>query len=142
MRDIAGQFKISKSSIARHKDHLPTMALEAVGREKTEQLISIVDQVIQDFEEVRKRFYAIADKAAAVEDLDAEITAMKEVRATMTDTLKAKGMWAPAIANSVQVNVGLQSITAAPEYPVLIKVLECHPEIHAELMAALQEAGL
>jgi len=141
LRDIAGQFSVSKSSLARHKEHLPPMALEAVGREKTEQLTNIVDSVIRDFENVRKRFCTIADKAADVEDLDAEIAAMKEVRMTMTDTLKAKGMWAPAIANAVQVNVGTASLTTAPEYPILMAVLSRHPEIHSELSTALKEGG-
>jgi hypothetical protein len=42
----------------------------------------------------------------------------------------------------VQVNVGLRTITSAPEWGVLMEVLSRHPEIRQELTAALQGAGL
>lgn len=140
LREIAGQFPgLSKSSIARHKEHLPTTAIVAAGRDKALQLVGTVDKVLADFEDLRQQFKHIAKKAAAMNDLDAEISAMREVRATMTDCLKAKGMWAPAV---LQINNPPPSLLASPEWPILMRVLERHPSVRQELMAALQEAGL
>ena len=43
---------------------------------------------------------------------------------------------------AVQVNVTAPSIMQAPEWSIFIRIIEHHPEIHAELNAALLEAGL
>jgi hypothetical protein len=138
--EVAGKFPpLTKSSLSRHREHLPVQALEAAGRDKTVKLVSLVDTVIQDFTRVRKRFVVIANKASRVGDLDAEISAMREVRMTMTDTLKAKGMWAPAVTNAIQVNVNnAPSITTCPEWSTVIRIIDRHPEVKAELVEALQ----
>jgi len=141
LRNIAAQYGTSSSALFRHKEHMPIQALAAAGREKAESLSAVVDLVIADFNKVRKRFCAIADKAADMENIDAEISAMREVRATMTDTLKAKGMWAPAVAIAIQNNINAPSIITSPEWSVVVRILERHPEIHAELNKALEEAG-
>jgi hypothetical protein len=143
LREIKEKYGPSISALHRHKEHLSTMALEAAGREKTKQLTVIVDQVIKDFKKVRDRFKKIANKAAGAGDLDAEISAMREVRATMTDTLKARGMWAPAIAVGIQVNnPAAPSFLSSPEYAIVMAILDRHPEVKGELLDALSEAGL
>ena len=42
---------------------------------------------------------------------------------------------------AVQVNVDARSLTTAPEWPILMRVLSRHPEIYQELTAELMEAG-
>lgn len=139
-RNISEQYSVSVTALSRHKKHLPTRAIEAAGRDKALKLTNIVDLVIADFEQVRERFNKIADKAAACGDISNEISAMREVRATLTDTLKSKGMWAPSTA--VQVNVNAVKIDQTPEWPILLKVLHEHPEIQEELITAIKGAGL
>lgn len=74
LRDIAGRHNVGHMSVQRHKAHLPKQAIEAAGRDRTLQLVSVVDRIISDFESVRQRFSEIADKAAGLSDIDAEIS--------------------------------------------------------------------
>jgi hypothetical protein len=117
--------------------------MEAAQRLKAEEVAAVTTgnpDVLSQVRDLGTRASRILNDCEVEKDRKHEIAAMREARGLLELQSRLMGQLGPSTA--VQVNVGLQSITNAPEYPVLIRVLEHHPEIHAELVAALQEAGL
>ncbi len=45
LRDIAGQWSVSKSAVARHREHLPRQLVKAQEQEDVRQAIDVVKQL-------------------------------------------------------------------------------------------------
>jgi hypothetical protein len=144
-------FGTSKSEVDRHrricmKRTLPALAAPVAApayqtpaevaitaqnvRSVTQRAQQLVDRMEQAFQECQGTGdYNILTKCA------------KEVREGLRLLAQLSGELGP----SNQVNVAVlnaPSMQASPEWPVLMKVLDRHPEIRDELTAALQEAKL
>jgi len=142
-RELAKKYKVSKSALNRHRQHLPVPLLKAAERLKTEEIVAATTgdpDVLTQVKDLGSRASRLLNECEADKDRKHEIAAIREVRGLLELQGRLMGQLGPNAA--VQVNVGLQTITTVPEYPILMRVLSRHPEIHAELTAALQEAGL
>jgi uncharacterized protein (UPF0128 family) len=86
---------------------------------------------------------ALAEKFEATGDTHGILKAAKEIREGLRLLAQLSGELGPNNAVAVQVNNNAApSLTASPEWGVLMSVLGRHPEIHAELTEALRGAGL
>ncbi|MGB8219519.1 MAG: hypothetical protein WCE46_03960 [Methanoregula sp.] len=144
MRDIAGQAgheDLTRSSLSRHKRHLSVKLAKTAERREIGKVASLADDVLEQVKDLNARVSAILAACEADGDRRNAIAAIREARGLLETQGKLMGNFAPQTA-AVQVNVGLQTIQTTPEWPVLMVVLSHHPEVHAELTAALTEAGL
>ena len=142
-REIADKFSVSKSALNRHREHLPVPLLKAAERLKAEEIAAITTgdtAVLTQVKDLGSRASRLLTECEQDKDRKHEIAAMREARGLLELQSRLMGQLGPNTA--VQVNVGLQTITTAPEYPILMKVLDRHPEIRQELTEALQGAGL
>lgn len=140
MRDIALRFGTSKSSLARHKrDHLPSKLVKAAETREVFQAGNLLNQLLEINTETKAILKEMRTKGNDKDNRGA-LFALRRLEKQLELQAQLLGQLGPSTA--VQVNIGLQTITMAPEYPILMKVLDRHPEIRQELTAALQEAKL
>ena len=143
LRDIEKKFHITRSSLSRHRRHLPVPLLKAAERLKAEEIAAATSgdpDVLSQVKDLNTRAYRLLDECETDNDRRHLIGALRESRGLLELQSRLMGQLGPSAA--VQVNVGLQTITMVPEWPILMRVLDHHPEIREELTAALQEAGL
>jgi hypothetical protein len=142
-REISRITGHSKSTLYRHRQHLPVPAIKAAERLKAEEVAAATTgdtDILSQARDLGTRAARLLTECENDKDRKHEIAAMREARGLLELQGRLMGAFSPD--TSVQVNVGLQTITAAPEYPILMKVLDRHPEIRQELTEALQGAGL
>ncbi len=85
LRDIAGQFTLSKSSLERHKaDHLPALLVKAAATSETER----AGDLLAEARALKARTMKILDRAERVGDLRVALQAIREARGCI-DLLKA-----------------------------------------------------
>jgi len=152
LRDIATMFATSKDAIRRHKNvcmQRTIPALTAPLPVPVYQTTTDVLTVKQTTTTVLQRVSSLIDvleKQAAECASDADRRNMNGTAVALLKALELNarltGELLPGNQTAVQVNVNTPSLTTAPEWGVLMKVLDNHPEIRDELNAALQEAGL
>jgi hypothetical protein len=140
LRDVGRQFGVSKSSVDRHKKaHLPSKLIKAAETREVVQAGSLLDQLL-DINKETKKVLKEMRTAGDEKDNRGALFALRRLERQLELQAQLLGQLGPSTA--VQVNVGLQTITTAPDYPILMKVLDRHPEIRQELTEALQGAGL
>jgi hypothetical protein len=141
-REITDKFSVSKSALNRHRQHLPARLIEAAQRLKVEEAAAVTTgdpDVLSQVKDLNTRATRLLNECETDKDRKHEIAAMREARGLLDLQGRLMGQIGPSTA--VQVNLA-QTITSSPEWPVLMRVLDRHPEIRNELTAALQEAGL
>lgn len=150
VRSAAHQFNLSPSSVQRHKKTCMKRILPAltagvsVPAYQTPAEVAIAQQTVRS---VAQRAGQLVDKMEALSerfeqtgDTTGIMKAAKEIREGLRLMAQLSGELGPNQTN-IQIN-NTPSLTASKEYPILMGVLSRHPEIHNELAAALQEAGL
>ena len=134
VRDIAGHYGIGKSSIDRHKKHIPVALLKA----QEAVVVSNADTLLHQVKDLQSKALQILTDAQAAGDPKTALMAIREARSTLELLGKVSGELS---GQSVNVAVGVSLLTT-PEWAVMIRVLAKHSEINEELSTALKEAGL
>lgn len=146
LRDIGTMFGTTKSEVHRHKTICMMRVVVPVPVAlPAYQTTTDVITVKQTTATVLHRVSSLID---VLERQAAECSTDKD-RRNMTGTagalLKAlelnarlTGELLPNNLAAVQVNIGVPSITSCPEWGVVIRVLDKHPEIRQEMVEALQ----
>ncbi|MFA5346928.1 MAG: hypothetical protein WC294_02230 [Methanoregula sp.] len=141
-REISHKFKVSKSALNRHRQHLPVPLIAAAQRLKVEEAAAATTgdpDVLTQVKDLNTRATRILNDCEKDKDRHHEIAAMREARGLLELQSRLMGQIGPSTA--VQVNIA-QTLTSSREWPVLMRVLSNHPEIKDELNTALQGAGL
>lgn len=133
LRDIAGRFGISKSSLARHKDaHLPAYLAKAQDAEE----VAHADDLLGQIEDLRRQAQAIKDKAEKAGDLRTALAGIRELVRIVELLAKLRG----ELDERDQVNILL-----LPEWVRVRTRLLCaltpYPEARQAAAQALLEAG-
>ena len=132
LRDVAGRFGISKSSLARHKDaHLPTILAKAQAAEEVAQ----ADDLLGQIEDLRRQAQAIKDQAMKTNDLRTALQGIRELVRIVELLAKLRG----ELDERAQINILL-----LPEWVQvrtrLLYALTPYPEARQAAAAALLEA--
>ena len=137
-RRIASEYHTSEASLRRHKKngHIPAQVTQAGI---TQQHLE-ADRLLAVMEKLLGEAISAVHNAREKGDERTRIQAVRAAADINRTLLEIAGEF--QTGNKVQVNVGIQSITNAPEWPVLMRVLTNHPEIRGELSTALLEAKL
>lgn len=143
--EITEQFHIARGTLSRHRQHMQVSdaAMKAAERLKEEEIALVTTgdtDVIGQVRDLGTRAERILSDCEKDKDRKHEIAAMREARGLLELQARLMGRLGPNTA--VQVNVDARSLTTAPEWPILMRVLSRHPEIYQELTAELMEAGL
>lgn len=131
LRDIAGRFGTSSSSLQRHKqDHLPRTLLRAQEVGEVARADSLLDQVY----DLQARAINILNHAETDGDQRTALAAIREARGC----LELQGKLVGLLQENTQVNVLVQ-----PEWTevraVVFQALEPHPEARMTVARALME---
>ena len=149
LRKIGTMFGTDKNAVQRHKNICmkrtgPVLSPAPVPVYQTPEQVAVTERVSISI------INRVSSLVAVLEQQATECASDKDRRnmtATATALLKALELNARLTGElgpngQVYLQVNMPSLTTAPEYPILMKVLDRHPEIRQELTAALQEAGL
>jgi len=152
MRDVAHQFDLSPSAVQRHKKNCMKRTLSAIPAPvlvpayQTPAELAIAQQtarsVAQRAESLVARMEQAFNECQGTGNYDVLVKCAKEVREGLRLLAQLSGELGPNNQVNLQVNNVTPSLTTAPEYPVLMTVLSRHPEVHQELLTALEAAGL
>jgi hypothetical protein len=153
LRKIATTFATDKDAVRRHKlgcitrvpGAIVPVALVPVPAYQTPAEVAITQQTARSVasraESLVTRMETAFNECQGTGDYDVLVKCAKEVREGLRLLAQLSGELSPNQTN-VMVNNIAPSLMQSPEWPVLMAVLAHHPEVHAELMAALTEAGL
>jgi hypothetical protein len=141
LRDIGRQFGVSKSSVDRHKkEHLPSKLIKAAETHEIVQAGSLLDQLL-DINKETKKVLKEMRTAGDEKDNRGALFALRRLEKQLELQAHLLGQLGP----SNQVNVAVlnaPSMQTAPEWPILMRVLDRYPEVRQELTDALSEAKL
>lgn len=133
LRDVAGQFRISKSSVDRHRPHISikvAKAADARERLSAEKLLDVMENLMGEA-------IATLRDAKASGDNRVRLQAIREARETARVLLEVAG----------ELENGGQTITIInnPQWTairtVILQTLEPYPEAKGKLVAALTEVS-
>jgi hypothetical protein len=151
LRDIGTMFGTDKNAIKRHKDicmkrTLPALAAPApVPAYKTPAELTATQMtartVASRAEQLVSRMEEAFRSCEGTGNYDVLVKCAKEVREGLRLLAQLSGELSSPNQTNVQINNQV-SLTTAPEWSVLVRVLAGHPEIRDELDAALREAEL
>ena len=133
-RDIAGQFDLSKTALARHKESHIQELLSKSSDLKAEVESTQGNQTLAEVRELKVRALEILEEAQSAGDLKTALLGIREARSCLELCMKAEGR-----IQEQSVNVTLQqvSIYQSPEWSavgdILVKVLAGYPELKAEV---------
>ena len=146
-RHVERQFGLTKGAVGRHKKCLRAAAPikpAAVLAYPTGEQVAIAERVSQS---IIQRVSSLADVLEQQATECANDKDRRNMTTTATALLKAlelnarlTGELSPNQTN-IQVN-NLPSMRDSPEWSIFIRIVERHPQVKAELAAALQESGL
>ena len=129
MRDIAEQFALSKSAVARHRPHLPAELLAAAGTERSDAAAELLEDLAALAVETRKILSDVKSKR------DEKLKAIARLERQLS--LKAK-LLGELKESSVTVTV---NVIDSPEWRQLMAIIAAalskHPEARADVYAAL-----
>lgn len=149
LRKIATMFATSKDAIHRHKNicmkrvpgAIVPVAAEPVPAYQTPAEMATASQNVRT---VAQRVGALVDKMEALAqrfeetgDTNGIMRAAKEIREGLRLMAQLSGELGPN--NQVNLQVNVPTMRDAPEWPIIVRVIERHPEIREELNAALLE---
>ncbi len=135
LRDIAGQYAVSKSALARYRnDRLPAALVQAKAAED----VTHADDLLAQVRDLQARALTVLDTAETAGDLKVALAAIREARGC----IELFGRLAGELSDGATVNVIL-----SPEWTrlraVIIGALALHPEARQAVTSGLLaiEAG-
>jgi hypothetical protein len=150
LRKIATMFATDKDAIRRHKLGCMTRTVPAITAPvqvpayQSGAEMAIAQQAARSVasrtESLVARMEQAFDECQGTGNYDTLVKCAKEVREGLRLLAQLSGELGPNTA--IQVNNISPSLTTAPEWGILMRILDRHPEIRAELTAALTEANL
>jgi len=130
-RDISGQYRVSRSALSRHAEHIPAQLAAASAAQEVARADTLLGQV----QSLRDRALSLLDRAERDGDVRAAVVALRETRATIE--LLAK------LAGELQ-EAAVVNIVASPDWcrirTVLLSALAPFPDARAAAAAALLAA--
>ena len=131
LRDIAGQYRVSKSSLERHKaNHLPATLIQAQAAQEAAN----ADDLLGQIEDLRRQAQAIKDQAMKTNDLRTALQGIRELVRIVELLAKLRG----ELDERAQINILL-----LPEWVQvrtrLLYALTPYPEARQAAAAALLE---
>jgi len=138
-REISRKFKVSKSALNRHRQHLPVPLLEAAQRLKVEEAAAATTgdpDVLTQVKDLNKRATRILTDCETDKDRHHEIAAMREARGLLELQGKLMGAFSPDPPVQVTIINNPQWMAIRT---VILQTLEPFPEAKARLVAALAE---
>ena len=130
LRDVAGQFGLSKSAVARHKEHLPADLVQARQAEEIAHADNLLDQVNR----IHGATLAILEQAERTGNLRIALTAVREARGNLELLAKLLG----ELNTQPTVNVLVTSPEWARTRGRLLAALAPYPEAQTAVMEALR----
>jgi len=133
LRDIAGQYAVSKSALARYRnDRLPAALMQARAAED----VTHADDLLAQVRDLQSRALTILDTAETAGDLKVALAAIREARGC----IELFGRLAGELSDGATVNIIL-----SPEWTrlraVIIGALAPYPDARLAVAARLVEAG-
>ena len=130
-RDIAGQYKLTKSSLMRHHDdHLPAKLVRAKRVAEVVEADALLDQVLG----LKDKALGILDIAEKDRDLKAATGAIREARSCVELLGKLAGQLASAPTINLTLSAEWMQVQAT-----VIAALAPHPEARMAVAAALEQ---
>ena len=131
LRDIAGQYSISKTALHRHKkDHLPAKLVKAREAREIAKADSLLDQVT----ELRDKALSILTKAEKAGDLRTALQGIKEARGCLELLARLQGELQEQATVNILINPQWLSLRT-----VILEALDRYPEARLRLAEALRE---
>lgn len=130
LRDIAGQFSVSKTALHRHKDHVPAGLVKAQEAQEIAKADTLLDQVT----ELRDKALSILAKAEQAGDLRTALQGVREAKGCLELLAKLQGELQERTTVNVLINPQWLSLRAA-----ILAALEPFPEARLALAQALRE---
>jgi hypothetical protein len=124
-RDIAGRFGTSKTSIGRHRDHLPTTLLKAAAAGEIARADTLLEKVML----LHRRAEEILTRAEGAGLLETALRAIREARSCLELIAKLEGALRDSQVNIV--NVDLDPQTAARMAEVFLERRRSQRELTA-----------
>jgi hypothetical protein len=136
-RDIASQYRVGYMSVHRHKEagHIPASMVKAEEAKE----IAKGEDLLEWTKGILGKAVSYMNQAEAAGDLRTACSAIREARGCVELLGKVTGELDSRSQVNLQVNV--PSMLNSLEWPTIIRIIERHPEIKAELSQALLEAG-
>jgi hypothetical protein len=133
LRDIAGQFNISKSSVARHKEHLSADLVQAHQEKEGARADDLLGQIRQ----IHNATLSILSRAYKSNEDRIALAAVREARGNMELLAKMLGQ----LQDQPTVNV----LVASPEWTAtrarLLAALAPYPDARTAVVEAIRESG-
>lgn len=131
-RDIAGQYRISKSALARHKDsHIPS----ALAQAREAQEVAQADNLLGQVRDLQARALGILARAEKTGNLRVALGAIREARGNL-------GLLAKLLGELQQ--EGTVNIILAPEWvelrTVILTALTPYPDARLAVAHALEDS--
>lgn len=138
LRDIAGQYGLSRTALHRHAEtHIPD-AIEAAVEQQQAQIVAHGSSIITQVRDLHARALALLTAAEGDNDRRSLLGAIREARATLELVARLEGQIAERNAPTVNVLV-------APDWQrlrgVILQALQAHPEARLAVAAALEGAA-
>jgi predicted DNA-binding protein YlxM (UPF0122 family) len=130
LRDIAGQYSISKTALHRHKKHIPATLAKAQEAQEVARADNLLDQVT----ELRDKALSILDKAEQAGDLRTALQGVREAKGCLELLAKLQGELQERTTINVLINPQWLSLRT-----VILQTLEPYPEARLRLAEALRE---
>jgi len=135
VRDIAGRYGVGKSSIDRHKKHIPSALIKA----QEAVVVGNADTLLHEVKTLLEQAQSLTGAAQAAGDLRTALQGIGKVKEILELMARLAG---EIDSTNVQVNIGIPSITTCPEWGTIIRIIDRHPEVKAELVGALRGVQL
>ena len=130
-RDLAGQFRLSKTSLCRHKgEHLP----RELSKAHEAHQISAADDLLRQVQDLQTRALTILRKAESGGDLRAALGAIREARGNLELLARLLGELKEGPTVNVLVSPAWLSLRT-----VILRALEGFPEARLKLSQTLSE---
>jgi hypothetical protein len=114
LRDAAGQFGLSKSSLARHRDKCIRGAMAKAAEAHETEVVARGDSLLDEIRQLKDRGMKLLDDAESAGDRRTATSALREVKGVLELLCRATGQLQPAGANVQVVNVGVNVANGTP----------------------------
>ena len=133
-RDIAGQYKVSKSALVRHfDDHLPAALIKAQEAKEAADADALLAQIVG----LRDEGLGVLEKAKDAEDLHTVLNAIKVTQGTIELLAKLAGQLRDAPTINLVLSAEWQAVQAN-----VLTALDPYPDARLAVAHALGEAGV
>jgi len=139
-RQVASQFGLGYRSVHRHRVHLPAKVVAAGAREQLAVMVRMGKTTIDHLDDLIAKVEVMVSQCETDQDRKNFIAGIRELRECRTLAARLSGELQPN-QNNILIN-NIPSMTESKEWSIFIRIVERHPEVKAELAAALQESGL